>query len=641
MKKCMTSVALSALLFSSSWGGVIENLPMPDKNSAKTQSSKTFVKREDYKLGLGLKHLIELKASDTGYIDDAQSIDVVVTVQDLTPDDEKERLDTIDQVDAMATFDEGKATYVLNDKKVTLDTLKKVAKTEKDKNDKWLEKITQRRNKNIAKLAKKYGWEEHKSIKKALKEGASSFSVSLTKEQIKELYSNNQDVIAIMDLPKKLESSNLGSAMLTTKVDPFAINYSDSRGSGIGIYINEVGTCPSTDIDQFQTNYTLLTNVTVTDTLFHSIPVGGSIRKIAPDADLFCNNIWERGANRESYMNPFPALSIRNSIQVESYSFNAYNGIEDSDFTYNTDYQDIDAAFDNYVYDNNKYVFVSAGNRKSSTANPNDYVLSPAKAFNVITVGNYNDATLAINQDGTNTSSWGNPSTGNQKPEISGPGTNIVYEYTITDTDYFGNETTTSYSSGPWTGTSFATPHAAAFAADAISHNSFLNFGRASMMKAHMIASATDVIGGGRDRVGEGGINFYSSKIKSKSLAHYSNGNSESPFPYIGTNSSGDWYCKTNWSSHFNASDSKARVVIAWLNRGDFILANGETGIDLDLHVKGPNGEWYYGEMNDNDPYAMVTFDPPTTGTYTAYICKTKDIDSLSRIDLGYAAVSY
>ncbi len=632
----MTSVTVSVLLFSTSWGGVIENLPMPDKNSAKAQSSKTFVKRDDYKLGLGLKRLIELKVSDTGYIDDDKSIDVVVTVQDLTPDDEKERLSEIDVIDAMATFDEGKETYSLNDKKTTLDALKKVAKTEQDKNDKWLEKITQRRNKNIAKLAKKYGWEEHKSIKKALKDGASSFSVSLTKQQIQELYNDNQDVIAVMDLPKKLESS-LSSAMIATKINPYALSYSNSRGSGIGIYINEANDCPNESIVvELDTNKYIRLGKSAFYGIQHSLLVSGVIRSVAPDATLYCDSL-ESDNTIAAYSNAFPPSSYRSAIQVESYSINAYNGLQDSDFIYNTDYQDIDREFDNYVYDNNKYVFVSAGNRREGTYNPNDYVLSPAKAFNVITVGNYDDTSSnTINQDGVNTSSYVNPSTGNQKPEISAPGTLIEWDYTARDSIQGDSD-----ESIIMTGTSFAAPHAAAFAADAMSHNSFLNVGRAPMMKAHMIASATDAIGGGRNRVGEGGINFYSSKVKSKSLAYYNDGNSETPFPYIGTNSSGDWYCKTNWSSYFYASDSVARVVIAWANRGDFILQHGESGIDLDLHVRGPNGEWYYGEMNDNDPYAMVTFNPPTTGTYTAFICKTKDIDSQSRIDLGYAAVSY
>ena len=71
---------------------------------------------------------------------------------------------------------------------------------------------------------------------------------------------------------------------------------------------------------------------------------------------------------------------------------------------------------------------------------------------------------------------------------------------------------------------------AAAFAADAMSKNSFLQ-NNASMLKAYMLASATDYVSGGHDRVGEGGIKFQ--PTNNTNLAYWMNPNNDVPFTDI------------------------------------------------------------------------------------------------------------
>jgi subtilisin family serine protease len=59
------------------------------------------------------------------------------------------------------------------------------------------------------------------------------------------------------------------------------------------------------------------------------------------------------------------------------------------------------------------------------------------------------------------------------------------------------------------TGTSMASPHAAAMAADLISKYSFYRL-RPHAVNAVMIGGATDAISSGKDKVGVGGIDFLS-----------------------------------------------------------------------------------------------------------------------------------
>ena len=78
------------------------------------------------------------------------------------------------------------------------------------------------------------------------------------------------------------------------------------------------------------------------------------------------------------------------------------------------EYRDHDAEWDNEVLDHNEIVIVVAGN---NNANHGNEISSPGKGFNVITVGNYNDATDTINSS----SCYIDPETGINKPEVSAP----------------------------------------------------------------------------------------------------------------------------------------------------------------------------------------------------------------------------
>lgn len=120
-------------------------------------------------------------------------------------------------------------------------------------------------------------------------------------------------------------------------------------------------------------------------------------------------------------------------------------------------------------------VFISAGNVDSTDTINGRNITSPAKGMNVITVGNYEDNSDKI----SNGSIHINPITKNEKPEKVAPGTFV----TITGDD--GTVYSNQY------GTSISSPHAAAFAADAMSHNTFLQHSPMTL-KAFMLAGNTD-----------------------------------------------------------------------------------------------------------------------------------------------------
>ncbi|MEA2028641.1 MAG: S8 family serine peptidase, partial [Campylobacterota bacterium] len=281
---------------------------------------------------------------------------------------------------------------------------------------------------------------------------------------------------------------------------------------------------------------------------------------------------------------------------------------------FDTDYTTRDRDFDNYIIDNNDVIFKSAGN-----TNLGINVTSPGKGLNVITVGNYDDATDTIFFQ----SSFGDPQTKNQKPEIVAPGTTI-------DTDLDGTIDNS--------GTSFSAPHAGAFAANLMSNYTWMQ-DKPHLMKAVMLAGATKSISGGADAVGVGGIDFWSAAYNSH-MMWWTNAS-------YATNAANDWGTNNNyleWKVSLTAGNNY-RAVISWLNDGDYTYAHRTDshpiGKDFDLSVWDPNGTWKCGSGSFYNPYEMCQFSTTISGDYTIRIIQYMDRDTSSNMSLAAVVNKY
>ncbi len=382
-----------------------------------------------------LSYILGREPSDPDYIKDDEALDVVVAlkVEDVIYNDPPE-------YGTVIINEDGTAVVTINGKDVDEKEIELNIK-------KRSERIAERREirlsncRNILqKLAVRNGL-DISDFQKAIEHGQSSVKLSVTKGQIISFVQKNKDIISGIMLyvePKK----GLSDAMWATRIDYWALTFPDHRGNGIGIYMSESdGCCDPGHI----TNYTRLAG-TADD---HSENISAILRGVSPDSYVYCKS--GGGLPTTSDLNGYNGNP---AIYIENHSYYYNNGI-------GTDYTDKDRDFDNHIYDEGIAVFKSAGNLGGGTGN----VTSPGKGLNVITVGNYDDSNNTIRSS----SSFVNPQTKNEKPEIVAPGTSITA----------GGHTLT--------GTSMASPHAAAFAADFLSVYTWMQL-RAHMVKAFMLA---------------------------------------------------------------------------------------------------------------------------------------------------------
>lgn len=435
-------------------------------------------------------------------------------------------------------------------------------------------------------LAARHGWLALPSVQGAIVNGSPSFRIDLRRADIERLAASSNDVIAGIEL-YPMPQRDIASAMKSTRIDPDALTNSETRGAGIGIYMTEL-TCPDPG---HISNYMRLQGKRDK----HSDMVSAILRAVAPESYVYC---------RAGPVMPTPA------------DLNGYGGnprvhivTRSNSSTDTPEYMSTDRDWDNFVYTNLVSDFNSVGNTGTGAA----YVRSPAKALNVISIGNYDDATNRIAQR----SSYRDPQTNNAKPELSLPGTNIT--------------------AGGFTasGTSFSTPHAAAFAADLMSARPWYQL-RPQLIKAAMLAGASKKIIGDPDRVGVGGADFRRTFYGGK----------------------GYWWSGTNASfAHFDAVDplprngfvdvvqtlsapmANVRAALVWLTRGSYTYDHRRDahaiGSDLDLAVFDPNGKLVASSASFDNPFEVVSFAARVAGPYRFRIARASNPDTLSGVKMA------
>jgi hypothetical protein len=255
-----------------------------------------------------------------------------------------------------------------------------------------------------------------------------------------------------------------------------------------------------------------------------------------------------------------PASATRAHVVNESYQW-TYNAV--LDFT--------DRAYDYWVKQRQFTAAIAAGNTAGN-------ITSPAKAFNVIAVGNVNDQNTASWSDDDMwwESAFFNPNTGVEKPEVVAPGTDI-------DTV-----------AGTRTGTSMSAPQVAGLAALLMQRHGDLKNSPTAVKAIIMATAVHNIEGSARLSSVDGAGAIDVALADWMAQIRGTTGTCNAPcwwniattdsFPSNGG----------NVERTFNASrGERIRVVIAWLSYADPPTANSldELRRNFDLNVITPNGE--------------------------------------------------
>lgn len=305
-----------------------------------------------------------------------------------------------------------------------------------------------------------------------------------------------------------------------------------------------------------------------------------------------------------------------------------------------TDQMDsIDRAFDHYARLRLRMITVAAGNNDANC--PYTYVDSPAKAWNVLTVGAYDDHNNPnwFDDSIATFSAWDNPASLNndhEKPEVVAPGVSITGIALNGDLDIED-------------GTSFSAPQVAGLAALLIDRNSSLSIWPEAS-RAIIMASATHNIDGptgiptGQDLFdGAGGINA----ALADSLAKTRNQSDVNPcldscWWGITINNTG-FPVGTYIYRYFTLNEGDfARIVIAWWSHADCasISSCNYDRLDTDLHVGAvdPDGQVVRGAWSaswDNN-YEMIEFIAHKTGTYRVAVYKSRADESSNYLGIAF-----
>lgn len=510
-------------------------------------------------IGPQLKARLSLAPGVKGYIPPDGEVDVVVVL----------RMDDIDTPEPDFSgegevVDGEVKNFVLDGKKEELDQ----AEERLDATAQRLNELRQKRRRSrvlkLRELQKRQAWDKRTELTYAIKRGDTSVRLKVKRKEIDTLLKRNSDLVIAVELYTPSEDST-ADALAEMRIDDWALDKCHN-GGGVGIYMSESGgECPTAP--HIRTDW--YTNLTGAGSDNHANFVGNILRVTAPRAHIYCGPA-------DSIVSDPSSRSPR--IYVSTHSFNWYDN--------DTSYRSQDRDFDNSVYEDRIAVFISAGNKKSALTTYT--VLTPAKAFNALTLGNYNDANDTMNSG----SLYVDPDPGNEKPEIVAPGTNI---------------TSTAGTGG---GTSYSTPFAAGFAADMMSQYPWLK-GHPELVKALMMSGASLNIEGSvrlSDKDGAGAINYLNAAYNS----HY-------------------WWWHGGNSSWFNSDDNKTvsysltanrryRVVLVWLVPGSYAYSNDNVHMDLDLRVTKPDGSYMAGSSSYDNGFEIVDFTAPTTGSYSIRI---------------------
>ena len=265
----------------------------------------------------------------------------------------------------------------------------------------------------------------------------------------------------------------------------------------------------------------------------------------------------------------------------------------------------LDRYYDSLVINGWRTVVPAAGNSGSS-----GYVGSPGTAYNVVTVGSYDDRNTTYWPDDVmaSYSSTVDPHSyhGDRiKPEVAAPGSNI-------------NSTTNA---SPWTGavgsgTSFAAPAVTGITALLMQRNYSLRVWPEAV-KAILMASAEHNIEGSArlsNRDGAGGVVADRADRVARKVA---NVGSWRGISYNCSNAS-----IQNLTTVNLVAGQRIRFAMVWDTDPNYSQYTSRPGADLDLWARTPGGGYAAWSSSWDNTYEIVDFTASTSGTYTFQVHK-------------------
>ena len=545
-----------------------------------------------------------------------------------------------------------KKVYFENGKIISQNTMKKNLKSKNKVLQEFMKKVEAKQKMQHETLLSYMKKNKINYTLSSSKDRNSYLNVKMTKKQLAKFSNINNHNYAAIGIDGKHTISTTADALLSTNIDPVVTTWqperNNQRGNGIGIYYSDAF-CPAPELTDG--DYVELIRDPVignNDLAWHTEAVTQFISAASPEAFKYCKNT--------DFSNNYPGtLPTRDEIfennqkiiQVESYSINR-NNADDNNYTAE------DMLWDNHVVTSNNLVFNSAGNHDF---NSSTVVESPAKAYNIITIGNYyfQDNRIWVRDEDREGrelySNYSNPTNGNEKPEIVAPGTDLDYNFHFPDGSLRQHVTGIEFG----TGTSYATPIAAGIAADIMSENPFLQ-NNVMTAKAMMLASAinniTDVqTTEGDSAVGAGGIN-----IEAPIYQDYGAGAYFDPHGIGSITWDNDFSCYDGWKFSIPSSHSMTRVALTWEIDGQYALENADMGTVLYFYVVDNASQqvvtrsWLGSDEfpNNNswkvDNWAVADFNPSGSGmrNYTLHACRfNRESNNKNAIlNMGYAVTS-
>lgn len=268
-----------------------------------------------------------------------------------------------------------------------------------------------------------------------------------------------------------------------------------------------------------------------------------------------------------------------------------------------------DRFYDNMVINRLRTVVKSAGNRGSGCGFEGN-VTSPGLAYNVITVGNFDDKrTVSWTGDTMSScSSWRNPRSARgdrKKPELAAPGTNIT-----------GTTTASPWIGRIGSGTSYSTPMVTGVVALLMQRNSSLSSLPEAVKAILMTTAIHNIEGNARlsEYDGAGGI----VADRADDVARRVNGNWGSRSYTCSTSTTLD---VANMSL---TAGVRTRATIVWPNDPNYSSYASQPGADLDLQVISPSGSVVASSASWDNTYEIVDFRPSVSGNYRLRVRRTR-----------------